>query len=906
MNRRQINQCISAAIWGFITITGIVACFSHASADCPIPAANGRQPFPAEMVPIFNRAGANLLGDDGPNYPQIRVGYPDFILTSPSVPSILLKAIGYTESNWKQFQAAYGKSGSTVISFDCGYGIMQITSGMSGGAGFDPNRVASEYVYNIGTGAKILIDKWNSRSSYIGERDSRIIEEWYYAVWAYNGWAWINNPNNPKYDPNRPPFNGTQPRGNYPYQELVWGYAANSPGNEFWQSVPLTLPDRNLIGNNPPEWIPRPAPYHSETPYTIGQNAPNPQLFIDCYNRVVSYEGKSGYELFGDPTNEVHRWGNGYIQDFRKDGNELAIMKPDSKNEAYAIYGSIWSKYKELAFDESDSHTPPSYLGYPTSDEREASQSGAEGFDTQGRVQDFEYGHLHYLRKEEYEWQTFETHGAIDGVYMNEGGCGSWLGFPTSDEYKDPSSGYARSDFEGGYITTLDGIDYRASRKQPTKPFITAYSITPLTANPGDALTIKYTINNPTSESISAALGCSIQKSGTTNWISDPNNDKVVDVVPGSDDYSREFVLPSTLDPGKYNVAWGLWNSDFTTKYDYKQSDNYLSVIEQGPTYFFADLNCDGEVNIEDVRMIASCWDTQVGDYHYNPDYDFYEDDKINLLDVRMVAQYWGQSAPFNSAAPSIVHVNSNSRANLVYLQTSSPEIRISETVTVTLLAEVVEALQGMEFHLSYDSKKLQLVGIVLGDCLRQQNNSTPVITLGPKINHQQGTVTIGAVLLGKEKATAVTSKELATIKLTAYQEGESTVVLQDINLINGDENLLLPVVMQQPLKIKITPLAPHTFALGQNFPNPFNPDTWIPYQLAKPSNVEIRIYNISGRLIRNLDLGYKNAGYYQDRASAAYWDGRNEFGEYVANGIYFYALKADKFIATRRMIIGK
>ena len=109
-----------------------------------------------------------------------------------------------------------------------------------------------------------------------------------------------------------------------------------------------------------------------------------------------------------------------------------------------------------------------SALGLPTSDEREAIQSGTEGFDTTGVVCDFEGGHIYWHRVGKYKDKAFETHGAIDGVYQKEGASGGWLGFPISNEYKDSKTGYARSDFEGGYITTSNGIDYHAYPYTPT------------------------------------------------------------------------------------------------------------------------------------------------------------------------------------------------------------------------------------------------------------------------------------------------------------------------------------------------------------------------------------------------------------------------------------------------------
>ena len=100
--------------------------------------------------------------------------------------------------------------------------------------------------------------------------------------------------------------------------------------------------------------------------------------------------------------------------------------------------------------------------------------------------------------------------------------------------------------------------------------------------------------------------------------------------------------------------------------------------------------------------------------------------------------------------------------------------------------------------------------------------------------------------------------------------------------------------------------LTPKETTLLANFPNPFNPETWIPYQLAKDTNVTLHIYAMNGTLVRTLTLGHQAAGMYQTRSRAAYWDGKNALGEPVASGVYFYTLTADDFSATRKMLIQK
>ncbi|RKU09794.1 hypothetical protein C6503_20655 [Candidatus Poribacteria bacterium] len=99
---------------------------------------------------------------------------------------------------------------------------------------------------------------------------------------------------------------------------------------------------------------------------------------------------------------------------------------------------------------------------------------------------------------------------------------------------------------------------------------------------------------------------------------------------------------------------------------------------------------------------------------------------------------------------------------------------------------------------------------------------------------------------------------------------------------------------------------APSETTLLPNYPNPFNPETWIPYQLSSPTDVTVYIYAINGNLVRRLPLGHQATGIYQSRSRAAYWDGKNEVGEPVASGVYFYTLTTDDFTATRKMLIRK
>lgn len=177
--------------------------------------------------------------------------------TAPHIPPVILKSIAYIESGWAQGSydplVKYGETGPTLVSADCGYGLMQVTSGMQNVSGIptvDQVMIGGSYAYNVARGAQILAGKWNDAPELrpiVGDRNPHVIEDWYYALWGYNGFAFLNHPLNSGYNPDRPPFTCREgeSRG-YPYQELIFGCIANPPvrdGVPLWEAVPVTLPD---------------------------------------------------------------------------------------------------------------------------------------------------------------------------------------------------------------------------------------------------------------------------------------------------------------------------------------------------------------------------------------------------------------------------------------------------------------------------------------------------------------------------------------------------------------------------------------------------------------------------------------------------------------------------------------
>ena len=120
---------------------------------------------------------------------------------------------------------------------------------------------------------------------------------------------------------------------------------------------------------------------------------------------------------------------------------------------------------------------------------------------------------------------------------------------------------------------------------------------------------------------------------------------------------------------------------------------------------------------------------------------------------------------------------------------------------------------------------------------------------------------------------------------------------------VEGMDSKGKPFIKSRTVKVEIIP---DSFALFQNYPNPYNPETWIPYQLSADTTVTIKIYDVTGHVVRTLSLGEKRAGIYISRNRAGHWNGRNEAGERVSSGLYFYAIEAGNFKAIKRMLLVK
>jgi len=210
----------------------------------------------------FDLAGRNMLLPELPGFalPALETGprsNGSGQLQTGYIPPVLLKAVAWIEASWAQadYSVPYGAKGPGLVSHDCGYGLMQVTTGMQNVTAVpsvDQAMIGGHYAFNIARGAQILASKWNAAPEYrpiVGSRDPAILEDWYFAIWGYNGFSSKNHPLNPMYPANRAPYSCGPTndgfghnRTHYPYQELVYGCIARPPivnGVPLWPPQPV-------------------------------------------------------------------------------------------------------------------------------------------------------------------------------------------------------------------------------------------------------------------------------------------------------------------------------------------------------------------------------------------------------------------------------------------------------------------------------------------------------------------------------------------------------------------------------------------------------------------------------------------------------------------------------------------
>ncbi|MFC1713055.1 cohesin domain-containing protein [Candidatus Poribacteria bacterium] len=300
------------------------------------------------------------------------------------------------------------------------------------------------------------------------------------------------------------------------------------------------------------------------------------------------------------------------------------------------------------------------------------------------------------------------------------------------------------------------------------------------------------------------------------------------------------------------------------------------------------DVNNDGEVRSNDAALtLRIAAGLLIPTEHQHWAADMNDDDEVGANDATLILRIAA-----GIAAPRMVAWR---QEDTEIGRVSPSQITVAlgeahgvagERVTVPIRSDGIGILASGEICIAYDSAVLRAVD-ALSDTgvLLVTNTSEP-----------------GILRIAFASADRLGSQTIANIQFDILNYTSSLLKFRSLKLYGPDTNPLHSTGIDREL-ISWS-MIPEYNTLLQNFPNPFNPETWIPYQLAEDSEVTVRIYGATGQLVRTMNLGYRESGSYVSQSRAAHWDGNNEAGESVASGIYFYSIQADDYTATRKMIV--
>ena len=302
------------------------------------------------------------------------------------------------------------------------------------------------------------------------------------------------------------------------------------------------------------------------------------------------------------------------------------------------------------------------------------------------------------------------------------------------------------------------------------------------------------------------------------------------------------------------------------------------------------------EVDFEDFVAFASAFGARRGDAAYNPQADVNDDGTVDFSDYATVAASFGRTAVPPAGGKLAVAarrpgVNANVEMTLELAGEIAPP---GETISVTVSMANARALNGYGLELAYDSDKFEFVGAVPAedDLLKSEGGETPLFGNWP----DEGRVTVVSAIVGSGSVSG--GGPLATFTFRVLAGFEEFARFEIARGVVFDADLLrIPVAPPGALEVGSTPAE---FALHRNYPNPFNPQTSIPYDLAEGGDVILRIYNLLGQEVRTLVRERQAPGRY-----TAPWNGTDNRGAPVSSGVYFYrVIVANGFQDTRRLIL--
>jgi len=312
----------------------------------------------------------------------------------------------------------------------------------------------------------------------------------------------------------------------------------------------------------------------------------------------------------------------------------------------------------------------------------------------------------------------------------------------------------------------------------------------------------------------------------------------------------------------------------------------------------------DGSVYFEDLVVLSNCYWTVDGDPFYEPQFDIgptndssriglpLTDNFINIEDLAIFAFNFNIVSPSPRIVPLLSGLYNNGPLGLSLDAIS--ELIIGEELTVEVqLMNNPGIVKVVHFTIPYNSDRLEFISITQSEEL--SNSANTVFFDGREIN---GVIIVSLALLGGNSVIGG-SGGIVEITFRLLDLENLSLSFETIELRDG-ENISLPAI-GKGWEHSMIPELPTTYGLSQSYPNPFNLQARISYQLPEPGTVTLKIYNIRGQLVRTLVNEYKEAGYHSE-----VWDGRNEEGREIASGVYTYRMESNNFSATRRMVLLK
>ena len=319
-------------------------------------------------------------------------------------------------------------------------------------------------------------------------------------------------------------------------------------------------------------------------------------------------------------------------------------------------------------------------------------------------------------------------------------------------------------------------------------------------------------------------------------------------------------------------------------------SDGTLTLIKQSPVidvYLYPwDVNDDGTVGILDLIVVASELGRVIDGVVFGQNPDVNRDGVVDVSDLIAVGVHFEEpvrspAAPERVAAPVSATI-----------RFENPRF-VANRLLLDLMVDTTVPLVG--YHLRIAPNGFLKIDLNRGedDVFRLEEVAQSGTLVGAKLGG--GHPWRGRVRLGTLELETNSSADSA-------QSSNPAVSVDAVHLVSVDG---------QSVRVGVEPfsmnqLHPRRTGVFPNYPNPFNPETWIPFQLHRAAHVRITIYDVLGHEVRGFDLGYLSAGYYKTRERAVYWDGRNNINERVASGTYFYRLEAGDFVGTHRLVVLK